>query len=342
MVVYALDRGGGLSARASQQPDRPKYPSPAEHRVRRTDWARYRQFLRHGWVALLSCLNRLVRRLPPPYSVRPPGTPGRPPTDPRDVVRFLLLRALEGWSYDETHATLAALPQLARRLGFHQLPAAPTVAALVLRIPTSYLERLVGTLARQLCHPHENLAADGTGLSTHRFERWIAARLSSGHRHAFVKLHALVATRAQFPFFFAAHVTDARTNDVTELPRLLEQLPRDLSVGNVALDKGYLSRRNAQAVADRGGRPVIDLKRSIGRVDAGRAPAWSRMLFDQRAHRREFRCRYRRRAVIEGTFGAFKGRFGGWIRSRKPPAQSVEILMRVAVWNAVALCYHRS
>ena len=258
------------------------------------------------------------------------------------MVRFLLLRTLEGWSYDETHATLVALPQLARKIGLRRVPAAPTVAALVVRIPTPYLEQLVAALAQQLCRPRENLAADGTGLSTHRYERWVTARLSTGHRHAFVKLHALVATRAQFPFFLATHVTDARTNDVTELPRLLEQLPRTLVLGNVALDKGYLSRRNAQAVADRGGRPVMDLRRNIVRIDAGGAPAWSHMLFDQREHRREFRCRYRRRAVIEGTFGAFKERFGGWIRSRRPHAQRVEILLRAVVWNAVALGYHRS
>ncbi|HUZ80027.1 MAG TPA: transposase [Thermoplasmata archaeon] len=235
-----------------------------------------------------------------------------------------------------------ALPQLARKLGFRRVPAAPTVAALVVRVPILYLERLVGTLAHQLCRPRENLAADGTGLSTRRYERWITARLGYGLRHVFVKLHALVATRAQFPFFLAAHVTDARTNDVTELPRLLEQLPRTVSIGNVALDKGYLSRRNAQAVADRGGRPVMDLKRNIGRIDAGGAPAWSQMLSDQRNHRREFQCRYRRRAVIEGTFGAFKERFGGWVRSRRPDTQRAEILLRAVVWDAVALGYHHS
>ncbi len=274
--------------------------------------------------------------------MRPPGTPGRPPTDPRDVVRFLLLRALEGWSYDEVHATLWAVPQLARRLGFHRIPAAPTAAALVHRIPVDYLERLVATLAHRLVRPHENIAGDGTGLSTHRYERWVAARLSHGFHQIFVKLHALVATRAQFPFFLAAHVTDARTNDVTELPRLLDQLPRSVTLGNVALDKGYLSRRNAQAVADRGGRPVIDLRRNIGRIDAGGSGAWSHMLFDQRKHRREFRCRYRRRAVIEGTFGAFKARLGAWIRSRKPESQRAEILLRVAVWNALAVVYHEA
>ncbi len=339
MVVHANRHGGGLAAQESPQPDRAKYSS-THSRHRRLDWARYRHFLRNGWTDILRRLSELVRELPPPFFVRPPGTPGRPPTDPRDVVRFLLLRALEGWSYDEVHATLQALPQLARRLGFRKVPAAPTVAALVGRIPITYLEQLVTSLAARLSRPSENLAGDGTGLSTHRYERWVAARLSRGFHQIFVKLHALVATRAQFPFFLAAHVTDARTNDVTELPRLLDLVPRSVTLGNVTLDKGYLSRRNAQAVADHGGRPVIDLRRNIQRIDAGGSSAWSHMLFDQRRHQREFRCRYRRRAVIEGTFGAFKERFGAWIRSRRPEAQRAEILLRVTVGNAMALAYH--
>jgi hypothetical protein len=158
--VYANRHGGGLSAQGSSPPDRTKYPS-APPRRRRIDWVRYRQFLRDGWRGVLRRLSQLVRELPPPFSVRPSGTPGRPPTDPRDVVRFLLPRALEGWSYDEVHATLRALPQLAHRLGFRKVPAAPTAAALVGRIPIGYLERLVTTLAAHLARRHENVAGDG-------------------------------------------------------------------------------------------------------------------------------------------------------------------------------------
>lgn len=341
--MYATDRGGGLSAQASYEPDRPKYPSSPTHRYRRIDWARYRRFLRHRWKALFALLRHLVRGTPSPYSVRPPHTRGRPPTDPRDVLRFLLLRALEGWSYDETHATLAACPDLRRQLGFRRLPAAPTVAALAPRIPPPHLERLIATLARRIATPHLHLAGDGTGLSTRRFERWIAARVPSGHRHAFVKLHALVATSAQFPPFYAAHVTDAYTNDTTELPRLLEQIPSDRPLGNVTLDKGYLSKRNAQAIAERGGRPVIALRKNIPITTAPEgAPAWKAMVRDQFLHRREFRCRYRRRAVIEGVFGAFKDRFGAFLRSRRPICQCVEILLRVVLWNALAVTYHES
>jgi hypothetical protein len=338
--VYAFDRGGGLSARASPRPNCAKTPSPRRHR--RIDWARYRQFLRNGWSEILRILGDLVTTRTPPYSVRPPGTPGRPPTNPRDVVRFLLLRALEGWSFDETHASLRALPQLARTLRFRRIPAAPTAAALVGRIPLTYLERLLRALTRRLCRSRENLAGDGTGLTTRRFDRWIVTRGNPGTRHSFVKLHALIATRAQFPFFVAVRVTDYRTNDVTELVPLLGQVPASVSVGNVTLDKGYMSRRNAQAIADRGGWPVIDLKASIGRIDAGGCPAWSVMLRDRRAHRREFRCRYRRRAVIEGLFGAFKDRMGVRVLSRKPGHQAVEIWSRVIVWNSIAAAYHRA
>jgi transposase len=337
--VCANRREGGLAAQLTLTPTVVKIPSLPRHR--RIDWARYRRFLREGWSDVLRVLADLVRDLPPPYRVRPPGTPGRPPTDPKDVVRCLLLRALEGWSFDEVHATLCALPQLARRLRCRRIPAAPTVAALAPRVSVEYLQTLLARLAQRLVRARENLAADGTGLATRRFERWLSVRGSPAHRHAFVKLHALVATRAQFPFFLSARVTDAYTNDTTELEALLAQLPSGQPIGNVALDKGYLSRRNAQAVSDRGGRPVIDLRKNIRRIDAGGSPAWSAMLFDRRTHRREFRCRYRRRAVIEGVFGAFKDRFGPRIRSRHLGAQRTEILARVVVWNALATAYHR-
>jgi DDE family transposase len=339
--VYALRRGGGLSARERSGTDRTKYPS-SRRRRRRIDWARYRHFLRHGWRDLFAHLRRIVNRLPPPYPVRPPGTPDRPPTDPRSVVRFLLLRALEGWSYDETHASLAALPDLRRQLGFRRLPAAPTVAALSVRVPPTYFEQLIGELARSTATEPTNLAGDGTGLTTRRFERWMDAKGRGGLRHIFVKLHALVSTRAQFPLFFAARVSDGLTADVVELPGLLRQVPSEVRLGNVVLDQGYIGKRIAQAVADRGGRPVIDLRANItANTTADGSPAWKSMVRGWFQDRREFRCRYRRRPVIEGVFGAFKDRFGARIRSRRPEAQRAEILARVAVWNLVAVSYHQ-
>ncbi len=149
-----------------------------------------------------------------------------------------------------------------------------------------------------------------------------------------------MVTRAQFPYFVAAQATDDRTNDVTQLPNLLARLPICRTLGNVVLDRGYVSRENARAIADRGGRPEIALRKNTTHVKAQGVGAWSAMVFDQFRHRREFRCRYRRRAVIEGVFGAFKDRFGSWVRSRRWETQVVEVLARTVVWNALAVSYH--
>ena len=65
---------------------------------------------------------------PSPYRTRSFGTRGRPPTPPKDVLSFLRIKNLEGWSYDETYATLEVLPERAAQLGFErEVPAPSTV-----------------------------------------------------------------------------------------------------------------------------------------------------------------------------------------------------------------------
>ncbi len=84
---------------------------------------------------------------------------------------------------------------------------------------------------------------------------------------------------------------------------------------------------------------MIDLKSNATTRAAG-CPAWKRMVHRQREDRRAFRCRYRRRTVIEGLFGAWKARFGYRVLARRRHAQRVEALCRVIVWNLLAVTYH--
>ena len=69
-------------------------------------------------------------------------------------------------------------------------------------------------------------------------------------------------------------------------------------------------------------------------------PAWKRMVQRQRADGRAHRLRYMRRTVQEGVCGAFQGRFGEWVRTRKRPHQRVEILCRVVLWNVLVPVHH--
>lgn len=72
------------------------------------------------------------------------------------------------------------------------------------------------------------------------------------------------------------------------------------------------------------------------------ALAWKATVADPFRHRQEFLCRHRRRAVIEGMFGALKSQFGATRCSRRPTTEWVEVLARAAVWNNKSLSHHTS
>ncbi|MDE1835461.1 MAG: transposase [Euryarchaeota archaeon] len=298
-------------------------------------------------MVVFQTLSRLVDESPPPYAVRGPHTRGRPPADPRDVARFLLIRALEGWSFDTTFAHLTAIPGLPHLLGFRRVPHASTVIGHVDRIPPSYWQGLVQQLNLRLGRTFRapwNIAGDSTGAAMREYLRWRDQRHGSSRHRDFVKLHALVVTRAQGPWFAAVHATPSNVTDVTELGELLAQLPAEIPLGNVTLDKGYQSRRNAQLIVDRGGRPVMDLKASVlgARHSYPKGHTAWKMALRERRDRRRFRCRYRRRTIIEGVFGAFKARFGAKVRCKVFEHQVAEMLARTVVWDALAVVYHEA
>jgi len=76
------------------------------------------------------------------------------------------------------------------------------------------------------------------------------------------------------PFFIYAKVTDGTASDAAEL----EMIPNvDVNVGEMYLDKGYLSRANAQLIADIGAVPYIAIKINVKPKSYG-YPAWNRMV----------------------------------------------------------------
>jgi hypothetical protein len=97
---------------------------------------------------------------------------------------------------------------------------------------------------------------------------------------------------------------------------LLEGIHTDVDAGNVLLDKGDPSRKNAELIEARGDLPIIDLKANVTAKTLG-SPAWKRTGIRQRGKRRAFRCRYRRRTAVEGILGALTRRFGEMVKSRR-------------------------
>lgn len=303
---------------------------------------KYRKFLRNGLGKVLVTMGETIDNSPPHFKVKPPGTRGRPPTPPKDVVRFLLLRSLFFWSYDSIYALLNVSTCITKALGFEKIPAPTTVQGLVDKVPRSYMEELIRALASRIRRKRWNTACDGTGISIKKYKRWFDIRVHrEGKKRESLKLHAMIVTLAQYPIFLSTTVTPSNEHDSPQLQPLLEKREKSVPLGNVALDKGYCSRDNAQMIADEGGTPVIALKENISPQAKG-SPAWKKMVWSMRNDKRAYKNKYRRRAVIEGVIGAFKARFGSYIRSKRKHAQRIEILSRIVVWNSIAVAYHCS
>ena len=157
-------------------------------------------------------------------------------------MRFLLLRALEGWSYGKVHNTLSALPSLAVTLGFtkpFEVPAPSTEGGLVDRIPVSYWEEPVRRTGIVFAKEPCNTTGDATGLGSRDFARWMDARCGErGEKRKFGKLHVLIATRKEWPIFLAAKATPGNRGDAPEIPELQDRLDREPELGQCGARPG--------------------------------------------------------------------------------------------------------
>jgi hypothetical protein len=196
----------------------------------------------------------------PPYQVKGDGTVGRPPADPRGIVVCLLIRAIFGLSYRSTYSFLASSREYREACGIRHLPGYNTMQEHCRDVPEKYLGGLIRLTAALIMQAQErsscNSTCDSTGLSTRKYGRWLEARNARRKKkRRFVKLHAHITTDTELPFFLSAKVTKGYKSDSKQLRDLIRKAGGGVSIGEMPLDKGYLSRRNAQLIADRGAHP---------------------------------------------------------------------------------------
>jgi transposase len=280
--------------------------------------------------------------------VKAGGTVGRPPADPRAIVVCLLVRAIFGFSYRSAYSFLSSSREYRERCGIDEhLPGYNTVQEHCKDIPEKYLDgliRLTAALIMQAQHRSkcDSTTCDSSGLSARKYGRWLEVRNARRKKKKrFVKLHAHVTTDAEMPFFLSAKVTKGYKSDSKQLRDLIRKTG-GVSIGEMPLDKGYLSRLNAQLIANIGAHPYIALKENTSSALSLGYPAWNNMVHEAWEHKEEYEKHYHRRSVVEGVFNAFKERFGREVASKIRHNQNVEVLSRVLSWNILALAYHSS
>jgi transposase len=142
-----------------------------------------------------------------------------------------------------------------------------------------------------------NAAADSAGFSTNMYGRWYTVKYGEGSRRQYIKLHAIVTADTDMPFFIYAKVTDGTASDAAELEEMISNV--DVNVGEMYLDKGYLSRANAQLIADIGAAPYIAIKSNVKSKSHG-YPAWNRMVNMYRENPGDYAKHYSNDLVPKG------------------------------------------
>ena len=193
------------------------------------------------------------------------GSVGKPGADPRAIVKVLLFKTFVGLSYRSTFSRLRNIAEYRKALGIERLPAASTVQAHAIDISQEYLQELVSLVALMIMNLQGrstvNAAGDSTGLSTQMYGRWYTIKYGDGNRGQYIKLHALITADTDMPFFLAARTTQSNCSDTKQLEPMVNML--NIKVMEMYLDKGYLSRDNAQLIADKGAVPYIAIRKDV-------------------------------------------------------------------------------
>jgi transposase len=202
---------------------------------------------------------------------------------------------------------------------------------------------MIEASAEPLKAVEHDFAADSTGFSTCRYERWF------DHKHGgtrfkrdFVKVHIMCGVKTNIVTAVEIHGQDAADSPL--LPTLLDTTQKSFEVREVSGDKGYLSYKNARTIADAGAVPFIAFKKNSSAGDfrkegVAKTKAWTDMYYYFMFKRDEFLTHYHKRSNVESTFSMMKRKFGDSLRSKTDVAMVNEALCKILCHNIVVLIH---
>ena len=212
---------------------------------------------------------------------------------------------------------------------------------------TPVLRQLIEISALPLKEVETDFAADATGFTTSRFERWYDHKWGKERsRHEWVKLHAMCGVRTNI--VTAVEMTGGHGADTTQFPALLATTAGGFTLRDVTADKAYCSKKNMQAVEDAGGTPYIPFRGHIPAFNAIQPSLPGTMsIFYKMQHlfayqRDTFLAHYHKRSNVETVFSMIKRKFGDSVRSKSEVGQMNEVLCKVIAHNLCVLiaCIH--
>ena len=198
---------------------------------------------------------------------------------------------------------------------------------------TPIITDLIERSAAPLSVVESQFAADSSGFSTCRFDRWYDAKWGKekSQRH-WLKAHIVVGTQTNI--ITAVEVTQSNVNDSPVLPGLLDTTAQRFTMTEVSADKAYLSNSNLRHIEAHGADPYIPFKSN---TTGQGSPMWKRLYAYFTLNEDMWKGHYHRRSNVETTFSMVKGKFRDSVRAKSKVGQVNEILLKCLCHNICVL-----
>ena len=264
------------------------------------------------FVSLLSDLCAGVAQ--PDYSF------GRPSLPLADMAYAATMKVYTGFSARRFNCDV----QEAHRQGFTNTAPSFTSVNRYIADPglTPILTYLIERSAAPLSVVESQFAADSSGFSTCRFDRWFDHKWGKekSKRH-WLKAHIVVGTQTN-------------VNDSPMLPGLLDTTAQRFQMAEVSADKAYLSDTNLRHIEGHGADPYIPFKSN---TTGQGSLMWKRLYAYFTLNEDMWKHHYHKRSNVETAFSMIKGKFGDSVRAKSETGQVNEILLKCLCHNICVL-----
>jgi transposase len=177
-------------------------------------------------------------------------------------------------------------------------------------------------------------AVDSSGFTTCRYDKWFDAKHGKEEiKRDWVKAHVMCGVKTNV--VTSAEISGAHGADHNYFAPLVNETAKRFNVKEVSADKAYSSYANHRLVDNKGAVAFIDFK--AGSVGTSKCEVWNRMFHYYNLNRSSFMQRYHKRSNVETTFSMIKAKFGGFVRSKLPVAQTNEALCKILAHNICCL-----
>ena len=231
-----------------------------------------------------------------------------------------VLMQLEGKVLRDMPDFLALLQEelhLARAIHF------TTINKFALRIKQTFLEEIIARMVRS--KESSLVAIDGTGFSLNHRSPYFCT--IAGERNQFLQTNASAEIKRRL--IIAVRLRRKRRNENIDVPYLMEQSDKQLTVTAFLADKLYDSRKNHELAESYNSKFIAPIK------DRERSKIYG---IHRRRLAKNFPSKiYRQRVIIESIFSAIKRRFGHQIYAKKFITQKNELLFRILAYNSEKL-----